>query len=222
MTAFFFATDSLLAFKTILLYCLGIYMILITKLIYQEPHPYWVSNQIHLKPLSCENKLDFACPSEALFNFQFIMGHLVFQYNYKYNVNPSKVIYKVVVALYIVFILGAQMMLMYYGWIYAYQSILSYLFTIVYLAVVIMFDDEIMQICENTGFKKQNSRPLKFQWLFGLILLYLIATFIMSGQKEIWVQKQDWFPFVVTDYRLNCNNPPVFKYFTSMGKTDTF
>ena len=160
---------------------------MLAKLMYQEPHPYWISNNIHLKPISCHEKLDFACPSEALFNFVFIMGHLVFQYNYKYNSNPSKVIYKMVLVLYIVFVLGAQMMLMYYGLTYAYQAILSYLFAIVYLAVVIIFDDEIMDLIEQTGFKKQESRPLKFYWLFVIILMYLIATFIMSGQKEIWV-----------------------------------
>ena len=93
---------------------------------------------------------------------------------------------------YIFQILFQQFTLMYYGKIYAYQSFLSYLYTIIYLAVCIEFDNEIMALCEKIGFIRKTSRSMKFYLLFVIICLFIFASVLVSGSDDVWVRKTNW------------------------------
>jgi hypothetical protein len=43
---FFLAADSLIAFKTTLLYCFGLFIITVLKIFYLSPRPFWVDPSI--------------------------------------------------------------------------------------------------------------------------------------------------------------------------------
>lgn len=43
---FFMGSDSLISFKTTMCYCVGVYLIVMLQLMYQEPRPYWVNGEI--------------------------------------------------------------------------------------------------------------------------------------------------------------------------------
>jgi hypothetical protein len=42
----FLAFDSLIAFKSTLLYCLGSYIMILIKLLYESPRPFWLVKDI--------------------------------------------------------------------------------------------------------------------------------------------------------------------------------
>ena len=58
---FFLCDDSLLAFKASIIYCTGIYLFMLLKLLFQDPRPYWVASNITLNSYHCD--LSYAHPS---------------------------------------------------------------------------------------------------------------------------------------------------------------
>ena len=67
------------------------------------------------------------------------------------------------------------MLLIYYGWVYLYQSVLSYAIVFAYLRVIIYFDDDIMRFAEQLGFIKKSSRVMKFSILFLAVSCFIIS-----------------------------------------------
>lgn len=59
MFLFYLGTDSLIAFKSAILSCFGIYIITFLKLLYKDGRPFWLSNPI--EGLVCA--FDFSGPS---------------------------------------------------------------------------------------------------------------------------------------------------------------
>lgn len=80
MILFYLATDSLIAFKSSLLTCFGIYIITFLKLLYKDGRPFWVEPDI--KGYNCS--FDFAGPSYHLFILSFFWVYNLVMYCMKY------------------------------------------------------------------------------------------------------------------------------------------
>lgn len=174
MIALFFYSDCFLAFKVALMFCIGQYLVMCFKFFYREPHPFYTTDTIQLKNNSCA-KLDYACPSYTLFNLQFMWVYINYNYRYKYNLSSNKVISYVLSLFYFLNMIMAQLFLIYFGWVYIYQSMLTYAIVFTYLRLIIYFDDDIMQFTEQLGFIKKTSRVMKFHILFAAVSGFILA-----------------------------------------------
>lgn len=90
----YLCTDSLIAFKSAILTCFGIYIITFLKLIYKDGRPFWVSFDV--EGYLCE--FDFAGPSYHLFLVSFFWCYNIIMYLMKY---AEKVKTKLVVVLFL-------------------------------------------------------------------------------------------------------------------------
>ena len=79
---FFMGSDSLIAYKTTMCYCVGFYLITLLQMMYREPRPYWVNKNIDVK---AHCPIDFAMPSKGSFNIVFFMSYICFMQLYKYK-----------------------------------------------------------------------------------------------------------------------------------------
>ena len=157
----FYGGDSVLAFKTTLLWCLGLYLNMVLMMFYQFPHPFWVNKNISVNPVACRN-IDFACPSDELFSAQFVLGHLIYNFQYKYTFETKGWKLGAAGALYLAFLAITVVVQMQFGDLFLYQAILTLMLTSIYLSLTIYFDTELMQLVERIGFIKRTSRALKF------------------------------------------------------------
>ena len=89
-----------------------------------------------------------------------------------------------------IFLLGYS--LMFFGQLYIYQYFTTAVYALIYLGVCLIFDNEIMTMCEKLGFLKKTSRVLKFYLLFFVIGLYVTATIVFSGIDDVWIENQQW------------------------------
>ena len=94
MCMLYLCTDSLIAFKSAILTCFGIYIITFLKLIYKDGRPFWVSFDV--EGYLCE--FDFAGPSYHLFLVSFFWCYNIIMYLMKY---AEKVKTKLVVVLFL-------------------------------------------------------------------------------------------------------------------------
>lgn len=184
--------DSLLAVKITLVFCFGEYFMMMLKFFYADPHPYWVTQDIDiLQPATC-NKLDFATPVMHLFNCQSFYGYMIYNFFYKYTTNPNRTVFFCSEALILILLCFATVMNMVIGSGYLYQCILTYMYTFIYLSVLIIYDRDIMAFCEEAIFIKRTSRIYKFKILFYIIILFIIASVIVADSTPIWVSQQEW------------------------------
>jgi len=95
----YLATDTYIAFKTAFLYFVGLYMIIVLKMLYISPRPYWKDTGIISFMDKCE--FDYASPSTHMFNMFFFYGYSIFMYQVKYQ---EEVNWKLVYALYTILI----------------------------------------------------------------------------------------------------------------------
>ena len=80
MILLYLSTDSLIAFKSSLLTCFGIYIMTFLKLLYKDGRPFWVEPDI--KGYSCA--FDFAGPAYHLFILTFFWVYNLVMYCMKY------------------------------------------------------------------------------------------------------------------------------------------
>ena len=97
----FLSQDSLIAFKALLLNCIGLYIISLLKIIYSSPRPYWSDGEIETIDTGCI--FDYPSPSNTIFYALFFYAYLIFMYSvrYTYKVNKTLVfiLYMIVGAL---------------------------------------------------------------------------------------------------------------------------
>jgi hypothetical protein len=70
---------------------------------------------------------------------------------------------------------------------------------LIYLAICIIFDDEIMSMCSQIGFRVRPSRKYKFYLLFASIGLFVLAGMICSSLTDTWVANPDWLRNSIDD-----------------------
>lgn len=76
----FLATDSFIAFKSTMLYFLGLWIMILLKMLYQSPRPFWVNREVLAYKDMCQ--FDYANPSLNLFNLWFFYGYAIHMYLY--------------------------------------------------------------------------------------------------------------------------------------------
>lgn len=74
------SSDSLIAFKSAILTCFGIYIITFLKLLYKDGRPFWLSNEI----TGFECSFDFGGPGFHLFIISFFWSYNIIMYCMKY------------------------------------------------------------------------------------------------------------------------------------------
>ena len=186
MIILFLGGDSLIAFKGIFLYCLGIYCMMFIKVMYQSPRPFWVTTEISSNSDHCT--LSYASPSIHGFNTMFYLPYIIYMHLWKYNLNPNKLILAIVSLALVVYNILLILAMLLFGQIYIYQVFTTLVYCLIYHGICIIFDNEIMSFCEKLGFLKKTSRVLKFYLLFFIIGLYVIAEVVISDIDDVWVE----------------------------------
>ena len=185
----FLGFDSLLAFKSGLVYCVGIYVVMILKFLHQEPRPFWVTSDV--EPIGSHCNLAYASPSVHMFNVVFFQNYIVYQYLWKFIGTEKKSSFRMVflILMSAIWTCLCTLVLLFYANSYIYQSLLSSLYSAIILTLAISFDKEIMNLAENTGFLLKPSRKYKFYLLFASIIMLIIAAMLVSGLEDVWVEK---------------------------------
>lgn len=130
--------DSLLAFKAQIVYCAGLYIMMILKILYSSPRPFWVKREIRTYFQFCN--FDFASPSQHVFNITFFWVYCIFMYQQKYtpSVNYTRLRLMYGVMIFMLLITGFAQFV--FGISYSYQLITSILYSGTYLVVSIELD----------------------------------------------------------------------------------
>jgi hypothetical protein len=83
MCFFYLATDSLIAFKSAILTCFGLYFITFLKMLYKDGRPFWL---IDPGVDGYECLFDFAAPGYHLFIVAFYWSYNIIMYCMKYSI----------------------------------------------------------------------------------------------------------------------------------------
>ena len=136
--------DSLIAFKANLVYCIGIFMITVLRLLYQSPRPFWSDGDISVINASyglCD--FTFANPNDNIFNVFFYYFYTLYMYFVRYTTKPNWCMVYLVSGLNLL----AACLLTYadyiFGITYLYQAGITLLYSIAYLLLCINFDMEL-------------------------------------------------------------------------------
>jgi hypothetical protein len=179
---FYLLTDSLIAFKSALLTCFGLFFITILKLLYKDGRPYWVDGDIQAGLCL----FDFSGPSYAMFILCFFYSYLIIMYCCKY---VEKVNWPLVYGLFAfqgLFGVWAFISGLYAGTIYIYQNVVGLIYGFIYLVLCMNFDVEIHRICEKTGFVVQSSRKYKFYLFFTCIACFVVGLVYYNSELDYW------------------------------------
>lgn len=182
MCILFLCTDSLIAFKSAILTCFGIYFITFLKLLYKDGRPFWVLDPI--EGLICS--FDFGGPAYHLFIVSFFWVYNVIMYGMKYAERVNQlVVYSLFfcIFLFAIYVIIAGL---FTGTIYIYQNVIGGLYGVVYLVFCMNFDAEIHRLCEKTGFIVQSSRKYKFYLFFLCIGIFIIALVYYNSELDYW------------------------------------
>ena len=148
MQFLYLTTDSLLAFKSALITCLGYYVLTVLKLIYKDARPFWISSEV--EPYRC--RYDFAGPSYHLYTIITFWVYNVIMYRMKYNDRVN--ICEVITLLTYLGIFGILVVIaaLHQGTTFLYQEMMGLLYGILFLVVVMNLDTAIHRLCEKTAF----------------------------------------------------------------------
>jgi hypothetical protein len=116
MFYFYLATDSLIAFKSAIMTCFGLYIITFLKLLYKDGRPFWLSSDV--KGYECV--FDFAGPGYHLYIITFFWSYNIVMYCMKYS---EKVNYTLVYGLFaLIFLVACWIIIagLYTGTIFIY------------------------------------------------------------------------------------------------------
>jgi len=86
MFMLYLSTDSLIAFKSSIMTCFGIYLITFLKLLYKDGRPFWINADI----IGYECMFDFAGPAYHLYMITFFWLYNIIMYCMKYSENVNK------------------------------------------------------------------------------------------------------------------------------------
>lgn len=134
----FLATDSFIAFKSTFLYFSGLWMIILLKMLYESPRPFWVDSRVQVLREKC--MFDYASPSTHLFNLWFFYGYSVFMYLYKYTADVNYKLVYLVYSILLLFMVITSFAMYIFGVLFIYQSIVSILYSLSFNILCINFD----------------------------------------------------------------------------------
>lgn len=182
MLLLYLSTDSLIAFKSAILTCFGIYFITFLKLLYKDGRPFWIKEQI----IGFECFFDFGGPGYHLFILTFFWAYNIIMYCMKYAETVNK---SLVATLFTTLILMGIWVIfsgLYNGTIYIYQNIIGMLYGFIALVLCMNFDTEIHKLCEKTGFIVQSSRKYKFYLFFTCIGMFVVSLIYYVSELDEW------------------------------------
>jgi len=81
MIALFLYSDSLLAYKSTILTCFGLFILSLLNILFKDPRPFWTSDLIS------ENAhcfFDFGSPDTELFILTFFYSYIIIMYRFKF------------------------------------------------------------------------------------------------------------------------------------------
>jgi len=188
MALFYLTTDSLIAFKSAMLTCFGLFFMTFLKLLYKDGRPFWIDENI--KSYDCA--FDFSGPSYHLFILSFFWFYNIIMYCMKYveRVNTTLVNFLVLVlVLFLAWILIAGL---YTGTSFLYQNVVGMIYGLMYLVLCLNFDREIHKMCEKAGFIVQSSRKYKFYLFFLCIGLFATILVFYNCEVDNWTMPQEW------------------------------
>ena len=148
MALLYLTTDSLIAFKSAILTCFGLYFITFLKLLYKDGRPFWLKENID----SYDCAFDFAGPSYHLYIITFFWSYNIVMYCMKYAEKVRVNIVAFLFSLLVLFSVWIVIAGLYTGAIFIYQNVIGMLYGLIYLVLCLNFDREIHKLCEKTGF----------------------------------------------------------------------
>lgn len=178
----FMAGDSVIAFKNLLVYLLGTYIFTVLKAVYGSVRPYWVEGAIDTYSGHCF--FDFPMPAISTFNVFFYSMYNLFMYKVKYT---EKVNYSTVCILFFLItmnIIALCFLLLLFGLNYMYQQVITLVYSIIYMMIVIQYDNQILKFSERLGFRVRTARNLKFTMMIVSILMLVFNFFILKLNQD--------------------------------------
>jgi len=149
MIFMYLMTDSLIAFKSALLNCFGIYCLNMYKIITRDPRPFWLSPDI----TSYNNcYFSFSCPSTATYLLVFYWSHTIIMHRMKFTTNVNNVSNIILFTIIFIIWLWAIFIDLINGLAFLYSTLLGSIFGFSYLVLCLNFDKEIYRYCEKTAF----------------------------------------------------------------------
>jgi hypothetical protein len=148
MLFFYLCTDSLIAFKSAIITCFGLYTITFLKLLYKDGRPFWLNSEIY----GFDCSFDFAGPGYHLFTITFFWSYNIIMYCMKYTEKVNGHLVRFYFLLVILMALWIVVAGLYTGTIFIYQNVLGLLYGLIFLVLCMNFDTEIHKMCEKTGF----------------------------------------------------------------------
>ena len=182
MSFLYLASDSLIAFKSAILTCFGLYFITFLKLMYKDGRPFWVDDDV--KSYDCA--FDFAGPSYHLYIITFFWSYNIIMYCMKYSENNHSTLAKFLFCILSGMAVWIVIAGLYTGTIYIYQNVIGLLYGVIYLVLCLNFDREIHKMCEKTGFIVQSSRKYKFYLFFMSIGLFCVSLVYYNCELDAW------------------------------------
>jgi hypothetical protein len=148
--------DSLIAFKNLLVYCFGVFAIIMIKIIYRSERPFW--NQASVNTVEGKCQFDFALPSQTAFNLVFYWTYNILMYFTKYTekVNYYKVFLLMLIQL--IYYLAISFTQWIFGVTYLFQQLTTGIISILYVILALSYDNEMLDFSEKLGFIVRSSR----------------------------------------------------------------
>lgn len=196
-----------------MLYCIGIYIMLLLKNQYQSPRPFWVDGDIDSFKGMCE--FDFVAPSSHVFTIVFYWQYNILMYFTKYIPTNQKINWTLVICLEVLLVvvsISNLFMGYLFGLMYIYQMVTSILWSFTFLVFCLIFDDQIFTYLNNIGFIIKTSRRDKFYLLFACIGLFafqmsLVLLHQNDDNEYMWIKNASLVSkfFLNESYRTNNN-----------------
>lgn len=161
---------------------IGIFTIILLKLMYKIPWPFWIDSQISGK--TCD--LDFSGPSDHAFMITFFYSYNIIIFFHWYSEEPKTRLVAFLIGLNVFVWIFVSFGLTYMGNTYLLESLLGGIFGFAYTMILIYFDSAIHELCENTGFIVRESRRYKFYVFFACLGLLSFAVIYYNADLTNW------------------------------------
>lgn len=180
----FMMSDSLIAFQCSLVYCFGLFTMVLLKLVYESPRPFWMEKNILTYNNQCD--FDYGSPVQHVYNLAFFWVYCIFMYFQKYTQVVNKPLVWFLYITTATILIAEAFSLWVYGVMYLYQCFVTLLYSLMYFIVCVNIDNWIQNKCEQIGFISRKSRKYKFSLLFLCMGLYFAGYIFFSGNTESW------------------------------------
>jgi hypothetical protein len=129
-------TDSLLAFKSAIITCLGYYILTVLKLLYKDGRPFWINQDV----TGYRCRFDFSGPSYHLYTLVTFWAYNVIMYRMKYT---DRINYALVYTLFfLLFLVGVLVVIagLHQGTVFLYQEFMGLLYGIMVVVLALNLD----------------------------------------------------------------------------------